>query len=140
MDTRYPMGYNSDMPIIAVTLDSYQSVTSAPGIVLLDCWAEWCPPCRAFKPIFEEAANNYSDITFGLINTEEETDLAAQLVITSIPTVMAFRDGILVYAQPGALGARDLARVIEAVQNLDMEKVRAEVESSDTPDSSTLGD
>ena len=116
------------MSVLTVTQDSYQEVTSLPGIVFLDCWAPWCPPCRAFKPIFEAAAEANPDITFGLVNTEQETELAAQLGITTIPTVMAFRDSLLVFAQPGAFTAQEFAHLIDSVRGLDMDKVRAESE------------
>jgi len=116
------------MSVITVTHDTYPSVTSLPGVVFLDCWASWCPPCRAFSPVFEKAADAHPDITFGTINTEKEERLARELMITSIPTIMAFRDGILVFSQPGALKASDFEKVIDAVQGLDMGKVRAEME------------
>jgi len=115
------------MAVLTITDKSFESTTDLPGIVLLDFWATWCPPCRAFRPVFEKASEKNPDITFGSINTEEETTLAAALGITSIPTIMAFRDGILVYAQPGALGAADFDKLIDAVRGLDMDRVRSEV-------------
>ena len=97
------------------------------GIVLVDFWAEWCGPCRQFAPVFEKASGEHTDITFGKIDTEAEQSLAAAAGITSIPTLMAFRDGILVFAQPGALPATALEQVITGVRGLDMEEVRAQV-------------
>jgi len=120
-------GHNVCMSVITVTHDSFESVTSLPGIVFIDCWASWCPPCRKFSPIFEKAADTHPDITFGTIDTEKEQRLAADLMITSIPTIMAFRDGILIYSQPGAMGAADFEKLISQVQAIDMEKVRAEL-------------
>ena len=101
--------------------------TIADGIVLVDFWAAWCGPCRQFAPVFEAAAEANPDIVFGKVDTEAEQYLAQSANITSIPTLMAFRDGILVFAQPGALPAAGLSSVIEGVRGLDMEAVKAEV-------------
>jgi thioredoxin 1 len=100
-------------------------VTSADGIVLLDFWAAWCGPCKMFKPVFEKAAENHTDITFGSIDTEAEQALSGSLGISSIPTIMAFRDGIPLMSQPGALRAADLEKLISAIRELDMTEVRA---------------
>jgi len=115
------------MAVINVTQQSFESTISLPGIVFLDCWAAWCPPCRAFKPVFEKASETNPDILFGSIDTEAENALAGMLGITSIPTIMAFRDGILIYAQPGALRAPDFDKLISAVRALDMDDVRAKI-------------
>ncbi len=96
-------------------------------IVLVDFWASWCGPCRQFAPVYEAASEQHDDIVFGKVDTEAEQALASAANITSIPTLMAFRDGILVFSQAGALPATGLARVIESVRGLDMEKVRADV-------------
>ena len=97
------------------------------GITLVDFWAEWCGPCRMFGPIFESASEKYPEITFGKVDTEAEQQLAGEAGISSIPTLMVFRDGILLYNSPGALPAEALDEIITAVNGLNMDEVRAEV-------------
>lgn len=115
------------MPTIDLTADVFEKTVTEPGITLVDFWADWCGPCKQFGPIYEEASNNNSDITFGKVDTEAEQALAGAAGITSIPTLMAFRDGVLVFAQPGALPAPALNEVIKAVRDLDMDEVHAKI-------------
>lgn len=110
-----------------LTAANFEATVTANPIVLVDFWASWCGPCRSFAPIFEAASDKHADIVFGKVDTEAERALAQAGRISSIPTLMAFRDGILVYSQPGALRAGDLDRLIEEVNGLDMDAVRAEL-------------
>lgn len=116
------------MPTVELTQSSFSASIDRAGITLVDFWAEWCGPCRMFGPIFEAASEKYPEITFGKVDTEAQTQLAEEAGISSIPTLMVFRDGILLYNSPGALPAEALDEIIDAVQGLNMDEVRAEIE------------
>ena len=115
------------MATIALTADNLESTIENNDIVLIDFWAEWCGPCKMFGPIFEAASDKYGDVTFAKVDTEAEQVVAAQFGIQSIPTVAAFREQILVFAQPGALPAEALDELIGQLKALDMDDVRKKI-------------
>jgi thioredoxin 1 len=115
------------MPTVALTAENFAETVSGEGIVLVDFWASWCGPCRTFAPVYERVSENHADITFTKVDTEAEQLLASEFEIRSIPTVMAIRDGIMVFAQPGALPESALESLISQIRALDMDEVRRQV-------------
>jgi len=112
------------MATIELTKDNFAETIQGKEIVLVDYWAKWCGPCRAFGPIFEKAAEKHPDIVFAKCDTEKQVELASALQIHSIPTLMVFKEGVLVFSQPGMLPAPVLEELIEKVRELDMDEVR----------------
>ena len=115
------------MASVELTHSTFGAQIEKTGITLVDFWAEWCGPCRMFGPIFEAASEKFPEITFGKVDTEAQQQLADEAGISSIPTLMVFRDGILLYNNPGALPAEALDEIITAVSALNMDDVRKEV-------------
>lgn len=115
------------MTTVEITLDNFADTVREHPMLVLDFWAAWCGPCRSFAPVFEAAAEAHPDIVFGKIDTETQPELSSRFGITSIPTIMAIREGINVFAQPGALPAPMLEQVIQALRALDMDAVRTQL-------------
>ncbi|HYZ87766.1 MAG TPA: thioredoxin [Myxococcales bacterium] len=123
----------------ALTTEQFKPTVESGGILFIDWWAEWCGPCRAFAPIYEKVAEANPDITFAKIDTDKEQQLAAAFGIRSIPTLMIFRDGIPLYAQPGALPQPELEELVRRVRAIDMDEIRREISQRQGADAKEEG-
>lgn len=126
-DSPGPGAYRGHMATLDITGEQFASTIEGNDIVLVDFWAEWCGPCKQFGPTYSTVSEKHPDVLFTKVDTEAEQQLAAEANITSIPTLMAFREKVLVFSQPGALNAQQLEQVVDAVKALDMEEVHAHV-------------
>ena len=113
---------------VELTEANFEAAVKKGGILFIDFWAQWCPPCRAFAPVFEEAAAKHGDIVFGKVNTEQQPGLGAAFEVQAIPTLAVFRDGVLLFAEAGAIPGKALDQLIEKVRELDMDQVRKDIE------------
>ncbi len=123
------------MSTINLTLETFEETVMADGITLVDFWAEWCGPCKIFVPIFEKAAEANTDIRFAKVDTENNQELAGGMGIQSIPTIMAFRDGVMLFSQPGAMPAASLDQLIDAIRKVDMDDVRKQIAEAEAANS-----
>lgn len=127
------------MATTELTAEAFQQTLEDSEILFIDFWAEWCGPCKQFAPVYEQISGEHPEITFAKVDTEAEQELAAAAKISSIPTLMAFREKVLVFSQPGALNAEQLSQVVTAVKDLDMDEVHKQVAEQEEGEASQQG-
>jgi len=119
------------MPVVELTKENFEQVVTSNPTVIVDFWAPWCGPCKGFAPVFDRVAEANPDVVFAKVNTDDEQEIAAHFQIRSIPTLMVFRDQIIVFSQPGALPQNALEQVVSRAKDLDMNEVRAEMQKQE---------
>jgi thioredoxin len=122
------------MATVPLTAENFNQYVEKDGVLVIDWWAPWCGPCRTFGPIYDKASEKHADVTFGKVNTEEQPELAGTFQIQAIPTLMVFRDQVLVFARPGAIPAVGLDEIIGQVRALDMDDVRKQIAEQEKAD------
>ena len=125
------------MPSVELTKANFEEVVTGDNVVIVDFWAPWCGPCRAFAPVFESVSDQHADVVFGKVNTEEERELAAAFQIRSIPTLMALRENVILYSEPGAMPEHALQELVEKLKTVDMSEVRREIAAREADEADT---
>jgi thioredoxin 1 len=120
------------MAVVELTKDNFEQVVTSNPTVIVDYWAPWCGPCKGFAPVFESVAEKHPDVVFAKVNTDEQQEIASHFQIRSIPTLMVFRDQVIVFSQPGALPQGAFEQVVEKAKSLDMDEVRQQIKEQDT--------
>mgnify|MGYP002629092034 CR=1 FL=1 len=131
-----PSRWQLDMAVVDVTEPEFAGLIENNNIVILDFWAEWCGPCKAYGPVFKRVSEDYPDVVFAKINTEQEQALSQSFEIRSIPTTIAFKEGIGVFMMPGALPEKDLRELVVKLGEINMDEVRAQLEAEETSENS----
>ncbi len=121
------------MAVVELTKENFEQVVTSNPTVIVDYWAPWCGPCKGFAPVFESVAEKHPDVVFAKVNTDEEQEIASHFQIRSIPTLMVFRDQVIVFSQPGALPQGAFEQVVEKAKSLDMDEVRQQIKEQDSP-------
>lgn len=125
------------MPSVELTKANFEAVVTGDNVVIVDFWAPWCGPCRAFAPVFESVSDQHADVVFGKVNTEEERELAAAFQIRSIPTLMALREKVILYSEPGAMPEHALQELVEKLKTVDMGEVHREIAAREADEADT---